>query len=151
MPWPFTKRHLRYGSIRAWISGEEIPTPFSAIKDPKRLDQVMTQFGELRKHLFDLHSRSLSKQQQKLLNEGRHPSQAHALGSASLPIAKALEDKLRHLQFVKRVGVGAYHCNRNVLDVFVSGIELSDSRLAEVPDFYEGFEVLVMNEQRKSE
>ncbi|HTD68496.1 MAG TPA: hypothetical protein VK846_18395 [Candidatus Limnocylindria bacterium] len=150
MPWPFTKRHLRYRSIRAWISGEGIPTPFTAIKDPKRVDQVMTQLGELRKHLFDLHLRSLSEQQRKLLNEGKHPSQDHALGSAALPIARALEDKLRHLPFVKRVGVGAYHCNRNVLDVFVSGIELSDSRLVEVPDFYEGFEVLAMNETKKS-
>ena len=127
---------------------EHIPTPFSAIQDPERLNEVMTQYGELRKHLFDAHVETLTPEQQSLLNEGKHPSQAHALTQQALPFADALAKKLSHLPHVREVKVATYHMNRNLLYVYVTDMDLLDSRLSGIPDFFEGFEVHVVNPKR---
>lgn len=148
MIWPFGKRYLRYRSKLEWILGEQIPTPFSVIQDRKRFDEVVFQYGELRKHLFARHLKTLSSEQRDLLSAGKHPSQDHALTQAALPYADKLGEKLRHLHFVSKVGVGTYHGNRNVLDVFVYGIDLLDRRLLEVPEFFDGFEVLILNKSK---
>lgn len=118
--------------------------PLTAIPDQRRRDEVMTQYGELRRHLFDQHLKTLDPDQRLLLECGKHPSQDHGKAKEALQYAETLRERLKHHQFVKKVGVGSYHCNRNVLDVFVSGIELLDPQLQEIPDFFEGFEVLVL-------
>jgi hypothetical protein len=144
MNWPFSKRHLRYGSLREWIVGEQLPLPLTAISDQKKRDKVMTEYGELRKHLFNVHLNMLSNEQQRALQAGKHPSQDHALTAEAAVFAEALAKKLEHLSFVRKVSVANYHLNRNLLYVFVSDIELLDPRLSEVPDFFEGFEVHVV-------
>lgn len=131
--------------------GENLPLSLAEITDPRRRDEVMTQYGELRRHLFDVHLKRLTDGQRELLASGRHPSQDHALTGEAASYAKALRQMLEHLPCVKDVGVGNYHGNRNVLEVFVSGIELLDPRLLEIPDFYEGFEVLVLKTVKQTQ
>jgi hypothetical protein len=145
----FRKRHLRYRSKLEWLIGEKIPSPFTAIRDRKRFDEVMNQYGELRQHLYEEHLKTLTTEQQIRIQSGKHPSQDHRLGQAALPHAQALAEKLKHLQFVATVGVGTYHGNRNVLDVFVDGVDLLNPQLLGIPDFFEGFEVLVLKKTDK--
>jgi hypothetical protein len=144
MKWPFGKRHLRYGSLREWAVGERVPLPLTSIANPKKRDKVMTEYGEPRKQLFNVHLNTLSNEQQRALRAGKHPSQDHALTAEAAVFADALAKKLEHLLFVRKVSVANYHLNRNLLYVFVSDIELLDPRLSEVPVFFEGFEVHVV-------
>ncbi len=151
MLWPFQKKPFRYRSKLEWMLSEKIPMPFSAIQDRKRYDEVVNQYGELRRYLFEQHLKTLTPDQQRLIKNGDHPSQSHALAEAAFAHAQALNEKLKNLQFVTKVSVGTYHGNRNVLDVFVNGIDSLDPRLLEIPDFFEGFEVLVLNRANKFE
>lgn len=139
--WPFTdKRHLDYRSIRAWIEGERIPTPITAIQDTKLRDRYIEQFAELRRHLFDQHIKSLPKRERDLLACGQHPSQSHSRAKDAEPYAKRLFEAVRHLGCVESVKLGAYHMDRLVLNVMVLR-ELTRQELAELPDFFGGFEV----------
>ncbi|MCA8989116.1 MAG: hypothetical protein KDA78_15830 [Planctomycetaceae bacterium] len=140
--WPFTKakRHLRYDSISGWIAGENVPLDFIHHPDLAERDKYLTQYGELRRHLFDKHIKTLSNAEQELFKLGRHPSQSHEFAAA----AKSYTEKLRiHLQqldcHVIDVCVGFYHCDRIVLSV-----DLADSdadKLQSLPWLFAGFEI----------
>lgn len=106
---------------------------------------MMDEFGELRKHLFEIHLKTLSPEQQRALLAGSHPSQDHSLTLQAKPFAEALAERLKTLQCVQDVSVANYHFNRNVLYVFVVGIDLLDPKLFAIPDFFEGFEVHIVN------
>jgi hypothetical protein len=139
--WLFSrKRHLKYSSIRAWIEGERIPIPVTSVQDEKPRNQYLEQHAELRRHLFDEHLKSLAPNERDLLARGKHPSQSHSRAKKAEPYARQLFDSLKHLDCIKAVGPGAYHMDRLVLNVSVSR-QPTAKELAEIPDFFGGFEV----------
>ena len=128
--------------------GESIPSPFSTIDDLEERSRMMDEFGELRKHLFEQHLKTLSSEQQQALRDGRHPSQDHKLTLQAKRFADALAEKLKVLPCVHEVSVANYHFNRNVINVYVVGVGLLDPKLFVIPDFFEGFEVHIVNRSR---
>ena len=73
------KRHLEYDSVDEWMAGENVPDNFISVKDGQLRDKYITEYGELRRHLFAKHAATLSTEDQQKLNDGNHPSQSHAL------------------------------------------------------------------------
>ena len=68
--WPLrTKRHLRYPSVEAWFKGEGLKEPVFKIADPVERDRRITEYGELRQHLFAKHTKTLSPEEQREFKE----------------------------------------------------------------------------------
>jgi hypothetical protein len=148
--WPSkTKKHLQYESVLAWIEGEKIPVPFTEIKDEKLKDKYFDRLGELRRHLFDKHLKTLSQTERDQLKAGTHPSQSHEKVKDAKEFAEALHSQLFQHGLNVNVVPGCYHMDRVILSVRVDADVSRESLIKLVPQFYRGFEVHVGFIQKK--
>jgi hypothetical protein len=138
--WPWRKkRHLKYPSLRAWFVGERIASPLSQIADPAERDRRITEYGELRQHLFAEHIKALSAEEQRQFEAGTHPSQSHRFAEQAEPFACELRESLDRLGFPAEVVVGLYHLDRIVLSADLQANP--GERESELPWLFKGFEV----------
>jgi hypothetical protein len=138
--WPLRrKRHLRYASLEAWFEGEGLNTPIVKITDPVERDRRITEYGELRQHLFQKHIDTLSDDEQRQFTEGTHPSQSHLFAKRAEPFAAALAAYLAALGLPAKVSLGWYHLDRIVL---AAELEVDPgARRSELPWLFRGFEI----------
>jgi hypothetical protein len=138
--WPFrTQRHLRYPSIEAWFEGEGLTEPIIKIADPVERDRRLTEYGELRRHLFAQHVKTLPAEEQREFEVGTHPSQSHRFADRAEQFVPLLREHLAYLGFTGRVDLGAYHLDRLILAANLD--EDPGDRRRELPWLFRGFEV----------
>ena len=143
----FKKSHLQYDSVEEWIKSEKIPMPLTTIKDPQIFDRYLSQHAELRRHLFEKHLRSLSPDEEQLLKDHKHPSQSHAFAEAAQNYLETFRKEVPTSDCVEKIGLGNYHMDRLVIDVWlVSGTDVAEVRKY-IPTFYRGFEVMLLAEK----
>jgi len=134
-----TKRHLRYPSVEAWFNGERLTEPVFKITDPAERDRRITEYGELRQHLFAKHIKTLSREEQREFKEGTHPSQSHRFADRAEPFVALLREHLATLGFPSKVCLGWYHMDRIVLSADLD--EDPRERQRELPWLFRGFEI----------
>ena len=138
--WPFrTKRHLRYSSVEAWFKGEGLTEPLIKITDPVERDRRITEYGELRRHLFAEHIKTLSPQEQREFKQGTHPSQSHRFAERAEPFIPLLNEHLMDLGFPANICLGFYHMDRIVLSADLHADP--GERQSQLPWVYCGFEI----------
>lgn len=138
--WPFhTKRHLRYSSIEAWQKGEDLTESLPQIADPAERDRRFNEYCELRQHLFAKHIRTLSREERRAFQQGKHPSQSHRFADRAEPFVASLRKHLGSLGFASKVGLGWYHMDRIVLWAELD--EDPGERQRELPWLFRGFEI----------
>jgi hypothetical protein len=146
-------RHLQYDSVEAWISGENVPSKFVSLSDPILREKYITQYGELRRHLFAKHLATLSRVDQDKFQAGKHPSQSHSFSEDAEPYCHLLDEHLRSRGiFADEIELGWYHTDRIVLTVYLdeSNVGYADGK---APWLFKGFEVLYCppKQSRKTE
>jgi len=112
--------HLKYESVAAWMKGENVPPKFISIADDELRNKYVTQYGELRRHLFAKHLATLTPEEQAQFEKGDHPSLRHAFADRAKPFAEEFQQELRRLGFVARVELGWYHLDRIVLTAYLA-------------------------------
>lgn len=136
-------RHLEYESVEDWMAGENVPAGFVSLEDAELRDRYITEFGELRRHLFAKHKSTLAPDDQQKLSDGTHPSQSHSFAADAEPYCQLLAGHLRLLGIeADEVELGWYHMDRIILTV-----HLGDSRVPEgtkPPWLFQGFEVFYL-------
>jgi hypothetical protein len=137
-------RHLEYESVEDWIANENVPPNFVSLDDSTLRDKYITEYGELRRHLFAKHAATLSLADQKKLSDGTHPSQSHEFASDAEPYCQVLDTHLKSLGIVAdEIVLGWYHMDRIVLTVYCD-----ESRTAAAdqkpPWLFQGFEVFYL-------
>ena len=101
------------------------------------------EYGELRGHLFAKHVATLTTADQQKLNDGKHPSQSHALASDAEPYCTLLDSHLKTLGVnARKIELGCYHMDRIVLTVTLDDSESELGR--KLPWLFQGFEVFYM-------
>jgi hypothetical protein len=139
--WPFKPKHLRYSSVFAWTEAEKINGP---IADEKLQSKFMDQLGELRQYLFEKHLKTLSEVEREQLKTGSHSSQSHQKVKDADEFAEQLHSELLRLGFDVEIRPGCYHANRVILSVFPDG-KIDRANLAKaVPQFFHGYEVMIL-------
>lgn len=138
--WPFrTKRYLRYPSVEAWFEGEGLTVGVVKIADPVERDRRITEYGELRQHLFAKHIKTLTRDEQRQFKQGKHPSQGHRFADRAQPFVPLLHEHLASLGFSNKVCLGWYHMDRIVLSAELD--EDPGERKRELPWLFSGFEI----------
>jgi len=130
--------HLQYATVEDWIEGEGITTSIIEIADPVERDRQITEYGELRQHLFAKHVETLSAEERSQFANGRHPSQSHSFADRAEPFVEALSNYLNELGFKAKVSLGWYHGDRIILYVDLEKDPQDRSR--ELPWLFRGFE-----------
>ena len=135
------KRHLKYDSVDDWMAGENVPDNFATVEDEQLRDKYITEFGELRRHLFAKHAATLSAEEQQKLNDGEHPSQSHAFASDAEPYCELFDAHLKTLGVnAVEIVLGWYHMDRIVLTTTLEQSDLESQN--KLPWLFRGFEVL---------
>jgi hypothetical protein len=137
------KPHLQYESVAAWMEGENVPADFMSIADDELRDMYITQFGELRRHLFAQHLATLTPEEQREFEEGEHPSQSHAFADRAQPVAEEFQRELQRLGYAARVELGWYHFDRIVLTVLLAEWPTAEER-EHLPWLFRGYEALYL-------
>ena len=137
-----SKEHLKYDSVDDWCRGENVPHNFISMDDEQLRAKYITEYGELRRHLFAKHAATLSDADQQKLHDGKHPSQSHAFAEHAEPYRALLDGHLKSLEIIaKDVELGWYHMDRIVLTVTLSESDV-ESTAARRPWLFQGFEVM---------
>ena len=143
-----TPRYLQYESVDDWIAGENVPPGFVSLDDAELRDRYITEYGELRRHLFAKHAATLSTEDQQKLDDGTHPSQSHSFATDAEPYCRLLDSYLRSIGIVPdEIVLGWYHMDRIVLTVY-----LDDSQVpadTKPPWLFQGFEVFYVPRSTK--
>ena len=137
------KPHLQYESVAAWMAGENVPPAFLSVTDDKLRDKWITEFGELRRHLFAKHLATLTRVEQVQFQKDEHPSQHHAFADRAKPVAEEFQRELQRLGVVARVELGWYHLDRIVFSVFLAE-QPTDEEYERLPWLFRGFEALYL-------
>ena len=145
-----TKKHLEYGSVKEWIKNENVPNGFAQVEDEELRGRYISEYGELRQHLFEKHIKSLTEEDQELFSKGKHPSQSWKFEKRAKPYAEKLQKELSKLNFVEKVSIGYYQMDRIVLSVDIN-CEVSEEEYEMIPWLYSGFETKVGCVQRNSD
>ena len=129
---------------------ENVPENFVQISDKSLRDKYITEFGELRRHIFAQHAATLEESEQDKLKNGTHPSQSHDYAEEARPYL----DRLRiHLQSLGvnpiEMQLGCYHFDRIILSVDLDGT-ISDDAVNSLPWLFEGFEVFYHKQSPKN-
>ena len=132
-------RLLSYESLEAWQEGEGLPKNWLQHSDDRQRDIWLTQFTELRQHLWSLHIATLPEEEQRQFDEGVHPSMSHKFSDRALPFAVALKEELAKQGYGAEVKIGYYHCDRIVLSAVLD--RTPPGRTKSVPWLFHGFEV----------
>lgn len=144
MQFPFfmkKKSHLEYTSISGWLHGESVPQKFALEYGSGRRPDYkvyMTQFCELREHLFERHIKTLPEEIQKQLESGQHPSQSQANIGQAEPVLKRLKDILSGLDFVEDVSIKRAQMNLAQFNVIVKD-EPTLQQSEMIPEYFEGY------------
>ncbi len=139
-----TARHLQYESIDEWMLGEKVPAGFVSLDDAELRNRYITEYGELRRHLFAKHTATLSPEDQRKLNDGNHPSQSHAFAELAEPYCELLKGHLHALGLEpNEVVLGWYHMDRIVLTVYLDDSQIPAS--TKPPWLFQGFEVFYLS------
>jgi hypothetical protein len=139
---PDEKPHLRYPSVWRWFQAEGVPCPLTLIADPAEQERREREYWELWRYLFANHLAGLAEDEQRLFQEGRHPSQSHDRAEAAEPVAELLRRELAARGIAAEVSVARYCDGRTVLDVLLPEWPLA----GQWPDdlcFFHGFEAHV--------
>jgi len=137
-------RHLQYESIADWMAGEKVPEGFVSLDNEELRDRYITEYGELRRHLFAQHAATLSPEDQRKLKEGTHPSQSHSFAADAEPFRQLLSDYLRSRGIVPdEIVLGWYHMDRIVLTVYFDSSHIPDR--TQLPWLFQGFEVFYIS------
>jgi hypothetical protein len=135
------KPHLKYESVAAWMEGENVPAGFFGIADDRLRDLYITQYGELRRHLFAKHLATLTPEEQRQFEQGDHPSQSHAFADRAQPVAEEFQRELERLGFVARVELSWYHFDRIVFSVTLAKVPTAEEK-ERLPWVFRGFEAM---------
>ena len=144
MKFPFSnkkKSHLEYTSISSWFHGESIPKGFALEYGSGRRPDYkvyMTQFCELRQHLFDKHMKTLPKEIQTQLKNRQHPSQSHTTKQQAKPVLQRLKNALSGLDFVKDVSIKMAQMNMVQFNVILKS-EPTVEQAEMIPEYLEGY------------
>ena len=131
------------------MAGENVPDNFISVKDGQLRDKYITEYGELRRHLFAKHAATLSTEDQQKLNDGNHPSQSHAYASDAKPYRELLGAHLNTLGVnAIEIVLGWYHMDRIVLSVTLDESELESRK--QLPWLFQGFEVFYVKESSEN-
>lgn len=133
------KEHLKYESVAAWMKGENVPPLFMSVSDDTLRDKYITQFGELRLHLFAKHLATLTREEQLQFEKDEHPSQHHAFSDRAKPVAEEFQRELHGLGVLARVELGWYHIDRIVFSVTLAK-EPTTEEFERLPWLFRGFE-----------
>ena len=134
------KRHLDFESVEDWMAAENVPPNFINVEDEQLRNRYITEYGELRRHLFAKHTATLSTADQQKLDDGKHPSQSHAFASDAESYCDLLDAHLKTLGIVAgEIVLGWYHMDRIVITVTLDESDLGSC--AKRPWLFEGFEV----------
>jgi len=136
---PSDKPHLKYESVAEWMKGENVPPRFISIANDELRNKYITQYGELRRHLFAKHLATLTPEEQAQFEKGEHSSQRHAFADRAKPIAEEFERELLQLGFVAKVKLGWYHCDRIVFSVSLAKRPTPEEN-ERLPWLFRGFE-----------
>jgi hypothetical protein len=142
-------RHLRYHSIEEWMENEQITT-LTHSEDPALQDRLFQQFGELRKHLWEQHIVHLTPEERRQLEAGEHPSQSHSRAKQASGALEEFRTRLARLPYVAEVSMGMYHMDRIIFGVKLSQDVGWRTWRKDIPAFFRGFEVLVLNAPNKA-
>jgi len=143
------KPHLNHDSVEDWVAAENVPPNFGMIDDVELRDKYITEYGELRRHLFAKHAATLSSADQRKLNDGEHPSQSHSFASDAEPYCDLLDSHLKSLGIVaNEIVLGWYHMDRIVLTVTLNDSDV-DSRGNRRPWLFQGFEVFYIGKHNE--
>lgn len=135
------KRHLRYNNLYDWFVGERVPERFVFLDDPTEREKWITQYAELRQHLFDQHVRTLVPEEQMRIKEGRHPSQSHSGAEEASRYCESLVMHLADIGYRARVSIGFYHMDRIVLTAELDHMPAMAEYGKLLPLYYDGFEI----------
>lgn len=133
-----------YHTFQKVVELNGIPPGFIQAEDPVERDRFIELFGQIRQGLYDKHAQTLSEEEQDRLKHGTHPSLSHKSKDEAEQYAANLANDLAHLEYVKDVIVGFYHCDRIVLTIQVKDAPDGEVADRELPYLYKGFETKVM-------
>jgi N-glycosidase YbiA len=88
--------------------------------DPVASPELWSERVDLRDLLWEKHFQSLPPKEQKLLNEGAHPSLSWRFADQAAAYAEALKEDLSSVDYVAEVTLGAYHGDTLVLTVWLN-------------------------------
>jgi len=135
------KSHLGYTSTASWLHGESVPKGFVVEYGSGRRPDFkiyVTQYCELRQHLFDQHLKTLPDEIQKQLKSGQHPSQSHSKIKQAEPVLQRLKDLLSGLDFIKEVSIKNAQMNMVQFNVFTNN-EPTLEQAEMIPEYFEGY------------
>ena len=121
------------------VQGRGATEPVIKIADPVERDRRITEYGELRQHLFAKHIKTLSREEQREFKEGTHPSQSHRFSDRAEPFVGLLREHLANLGFPSKVCLGWYPMDRIVLSADLD--EDPGERQREMPWLFRDFEI----------
>jgi N-glycosidase YbiA len=105
--------------------------------------EYLSEWLDLRSLLWEKHFQSLPEKEQKLINEGTHPSCSSKLVPEVGKYAEFLRRSLSSVPYVTRVSVDAYHGDFLVLTVWLNRKSPWREYRAHIPQLFMGFEVFV--------
>jgi hypothetical protein len=135
------KSHLEYNNISLWIHGESVPKGFFVEYGSGRRPDFkvyISQYCELRQHLFDNHIKTLPDEIQKQLKSGQHPSQSHSKIMQAEPVLQRLKDTLAGLDFVKDVSIKNAQMDLLQFNVILKN-EPTLEQAEMIPEYLEGY------------
>jgi hypothetical protein len=135
------KSHLEYTNISSWVQGESVPKGFGLEYGSGRRPDYkiyMTQYCELRQHLFDNHIKTLPDEIQKQLKCRQHPSQSHSKIKQAEPVLQRLKNNLAGLDFIKDVSIKNAQMDLVQFNVILKN-EPTLEQAEMIPEYWEGY------------
>jgi N-glycosidase YbiA len=117
--------------------------------DPVASPQLWSERADLRDLLWEKHFQSLPPKEQKLLNEGAHPSLSCRFAAQAAVYAESLKNALSSVNYVADVTLDAYHGNMLVLTVRLNEKVPWQEYRTHVPELFMGFQVFVARPSTK--
>ena len=103
----------------------------------------VTQYCELRQHLFEKHLKTLSDEIQEQLRSGHHPSQSHSRIEEAVPVLQRLKTLLSGLEFIKEVAIKSAQMNLVQFDVILKS-EPTLEQAEMIPEYFEGYVINII-------
>jgi N-glycosidase YbiA len=104
---------------------------------------LLSERADLRELLWEKHFQSLSRKEQKLLNEGIHPSQSSRFAKEAIAYANELRDSLSSVGYVQDVTADVYHGDTLVLTAWLKKSLPWQTYRKHIPELFRGFQVFV--------
>jgi N-glycosidase YbiA len=111
--------------------------------DPVASPKLWSERVDLRDLLWQKHFQLLPPNEQKLLNEGTHPSVSCRFPEQAAAYAESLKNALSSVDYVADVTLDAYHGDMLVLTVRLNKTVSWQEYRAHVPELFMGFQVFV--------